>query len=234
MKALSLAARWLFILCLPVLLITASLAWAVNSLWLYEYGFQKYGVRQTLANYGLELTNPEIKQIYAEFISYYNSDEPYVDLTVVRDGKPVKLLTPEETIHFRDVKGLVWLDYRVLIGTLLYTLAYTGVSLFRRKYRQLAGAVVGGSSLTLALMLALGLGTLLGFDQLFYKFHLVFFTNEFWSAEGYMLLLFPEPFFYDATLFFSLATVGLAIILGGISGSYLLLTRGKVPSLTKI
>lgn len=215
-------------LCLPVLLVAASLGWAANSLWLYEYGSQKHGVRQALSNSGLELSGSELEKVYAGLISYFNSDEEYISLMVIKDGKPFELFTPEEVIHFKDVKGLIWLDYRFALGTLFYILAYAGVSLLWRKreyWQQLALAIVGGSGITVALMLALGLGTLLGFGQLFYQFHLLFFSNEFWSAQGYMLLLFPEPFFYDATLFCVLAIVGSAIILGGIAGGYLLLSR---------
>lgn len=228
MKTLASITKWLFILCLPVLLLTASIGSTANSLWLYKYGFEKYEVSQTLATYGLELTDAELLEIYAGLISYYNSGEEYVSLTVVRDNQPFNLFTPEETIHFRDVKGLIRLDYRVLLGTLIYALGYAGVCLFwrrKRYWRRLAWGVVGGSSLTLALILALGLGAIFGFSQLFLQFHLLFFSNEFWSAEGYMLLLFPEPFFYNATLIFTGVTVGMAVILGGVAGRYLLTTR---------
>jgi hypothetical protein len=47
MRLLDAAAKWLFILCLPVMLLTASIGLAINSQWLYEYGFNKYNVSQT-------------------------------------------------------------------------------------------------------------------------------------------------------------------------------------------
>jgi len=80
------------------------------------------------------------------------------------------------------------------------------------------------------LMLALGLGTMLGFDQLFLKFHLISFTNKLWQldpAKDYLIMLFPQGFFYDAALFCALATAGLAIILGGVAGGYLKITKGQ-------
>ena len=231
MRTLGIAAKWLFMLCLPILLLTASLGWAANSLWLYKYGFQKYNVSQTLADSGLKLTDSELENIYAGLISYFNSHDEYISITVVKDSKPFNLFTPEETIHFRDVEGLLWLDYRVLLGTLVYALAYAGVYLlWRRKryWRHLARATVGGGSLTLVLiLLVFGLGMLVGFSQLLYGFHLAFFTNPYWSAEGYMLLLFPEDFLRDAALFCTAITAGLAIILGGLAGGYLLFTRSK-------
>ena len=42
-----------------------------------------------------------------------------------------------------------------------------------------------------------------------------------------MLLLFPEHFFYDAAIFCGLGTAGLAIVLGGVAGGYLLFARSK-------
>lgn len=211
-------------LCIPVLLLTAGLCWAVNSSWLYEYGFKKYSISQTP-----EPAELDLEDIASRLISYFNSDEEYVSLLVEKDGKPFELFTREEAIHFRDVKGLVWLDYRVLLGTLIYTLAYAGVSLFwhkRQYWRRLAWGTAGGSSLTLVLMLALGLGILLNFDQIFLQFHLFSFSNEYWSTEGYMLLLFRERFFYDAALFCALTTTAGALILGGVSGRYLYKSKG--------
>ena len=214
LKILGIATKWLFILCLPVLLLTASIGWAANSLWLYKYGFYKYSIPQTP-----ELAEFDLDQVATGLISYFNSDEEYVNLIVMRDGKPFELFNDEEIVHFKDVKGLIWLDYRVLLGTLIYALAYAGVSLFWRKdWRQLAWGVVGGSGITLALMLALGIGIMLDFNQLFLQFHLLLFTNEFWSAEGYMLLLFPGEFWYDAALFCALAIAAGAVVLGGVAG----------------
>jgi len=233
LKILGTTAKWLFILCLPILLATAGISWVANSLWLYRDGFHKYNVSQTLANSGLELADSELEGIYAGLISYFNSDEEYISLTVVKNGEPSKLFTPEETIHFKDVKGLIWLNYWVLLGTLIYTLGYAMVSLFwrkRRYWRRLAWGVVGGSGLALALMLALGIGTLVNFEQLFLQFHLISFTNLFWSAKGYMLLLFPQGFFYDMATFGAGMTAGLAVILGGVAGGYLLLTRKRILS----
>ncbi len=228
MRVLDTAAKWVFMLCLPILLLGASLGGAANSLWLYKYGLHKYDVRQALADSGLHLSDSEIEEIYAGLISYFNSDDEYINLTVVKDGKPVNLFSPEEIVHFRDVKGLIWLDYRLLLGTLTYALSYALVSLLwqKKKYwRRLAQAVAGGSGITLALMLVFALGIVFDFNLLFYQFHLLSFSNIFWSAEGYMLLLFPEDFFRDAALFCALATTAGAIILGGVTGGYLFFTK---------
>ena len=235
LRILGIAAKWLFMLCLPVLLLTASLGWAANSLWLYKYGSQEYNVSQTLADAGLELTDSELEEVYAGLISYFNSGEEYISLTVMKDGEPFELFNQREIIHLKDVKGLIWLDYWVLLGTLVYVLAYAGVCLFWRKkryWRRLAWGVVGGGGITLAFMLALGLGILLGFSQLFWQFHVVFFPNEFWlldPTKDYLKMLFPDGFFYDAALFCALGSAGLAVILGGVGGGYIIYRKKAAP-----
>ena len=228
MSILGIGAKWLFILCLPILLLTASIGWGVNSQWLYRYGFEKYNVSQTTG-----LAEVELEKAATGLISYFNSGETNISLTVIKDGEPFELFNQREVAHLRDVKGLIRLDYWVLLGTLIYTLSYAGVSLFwrrRRYWRRLGWGVVSGSGITLALMLAIGLGILLNFDQLFYQFHLLSFSNEFWQLDptrDYLIMLFPGGFWYDAAIFCALATAGLAIILGGVAGGYLVFNRAS-------
>jgi uncharacterized membrane protein len=76
-------------------------------------------------------------------------------------------------------------------------------------------------------MCALGIGALLDFDSLFLRFHFIAFSNDFWSAEGNMLLLFPGGFWYDAAIYCVIAISVMAIILGGVSWYYLAYHRIK-------
>jgi integral membrane protein (TIGR01906 family) len=231
MKTLGIAAKGLFMLCLPVLLITASLGWVVNSLWLYKYDFEKYDISQATG-----LADSELEKAATGLISYFNSNEEYISLTVVRDGEPFELFNEREVIHLKDVKGLIQLDYGVLEGTLAYVLAYAGVCLFwkkRRYWRHLAWGLVGGGGITLGLMLALGLGILFDFEQIFWQFHVISFSNQFWLLDptrDYLKMLFPDGFFYDATTLIAAMTAGLAIILGGVGVGYLIHTRRSATS----
>ena len=227
MKILAIGAKWLFVLSLPVLLLTASIAWAVNSSWLYKSGFERYDVSQTSG-----LAESELEKAAAGLISYFNSAEEYISLTVEKDGEPFELFKQREVVHLRDVKGLIRLDYQVLLGTLVYVLAYAGICLFRRRnWRRLARGVVGGSGIALGMIIALGVGsTIQGFGQLFTQFHFIAFTNELWMLDptkDYLIMLFPQGFWYDTTLICAGITAGLAIILGGVSGGYLIYLRKK-------
>jgi integral membrane protein (TIGR01906 family) len=228
MKILGVTAKWVFMLCLPFLLFTASLAWVINSLWLYNYGFEKYGVSQVT---GLEDT--ELEKAASGLVSYFNSGEEYISLTVIKDGEPFEVFNYREIIHLKDVKRLIWLDYWVGLGTLVYVLAYAGVCLLWRRpkyWRRLARGVVGGSGLTLGLMLALGLVSLFAFDWLYWQFHVISFTgNDFWvldPAKDYLLML-VQGVQYDAVILIFAATATGAVVLGGAAGGCLWFSRKR-------
>ena len=218
MRVLAVAAKWLLVLCLPLLLLSASIAGAVNSRSLYQYGFEKYNVSQTTG-----LSEVELEKAATGLIHYFNSGEEYISLSVIKDGQPFVLFNGREVAHLRDVKGLIRLDYWALLGTLIYAFGYAGFSLWRRVWRQLGWGVVWGSVLTLILMVVLRLGTLYNFDRLFRQFHLLSFTNELWMldpAKDYLIMLFPRGFWYDATQFCALAVGTAAVILGGLAWGF--------------
>ncbi len=230
MKKLFIFARLLFIICVPVLAFTTSITWAVNNNQFYTHRFEKYNVQQSLAEEGLTLTDSQLKNIAAGFIHYFNSGDELIHLTVLQNGKSVELFNREEILHFKDVKGLFRLNYYVLAGTFTYCLLFALVSIIWRqgKYRlRLAWSAVAGSALTLGIMLVLGIAAALNFNQFFYRFHLIAFTNDYWSAAGNMLLLFPEGFWYD-TVIYCAVTIALGVlILGGLSWAYLAYRRRK-------
>jgi integral membrane protein (TIGR01906 family) len=234
MKIVMSAARVLFIICLPCLLLTAAIAGAVNSSWLYTHGFEKFNVRQSLADNGYYLTQADMYNIARGFIHYWDSNEQYINLTVQQQGVSVALFNKDEILHFRDVKNLFRFDYAVLLGTFLYCLIFSLVSIFLDKVRnrkKLAVATIWSGAITLALMLLLGIGTILNFDQLFLYFHQLVFTNNFWSVQGNMLLLFPDGFWYDTMTCLLIAIAATTIILGGLSWAYLESHKEKNPLL---
>jgi len=229
LKNLSTAARVIFILALPALLISAVIAFEFNSLWLYKEGFEKYNVSQTTG-----LAEAELEKAAAGLISYFNSDEEYISLTVVRDNQPFELFNQREVAHLRDVKHLVRLDYRLLLGTAIYIGAYAGICLWRRrKLRQrLAQAAIIGSSIALGMIVVLGVGsTVQGFGEVFTQLHFLAFTNELWMLDpsrDFLMMLFPEGFWYDAAMLFGGIVAGVAGTLLGVAGFYLRRMRRRV------
>ncbi len=214
MRIIRIITQWLFILSLPVLLLTVSVSLAVNCGWLYTYGFNKYDVGRTT---GLDTT--ELEKVAGGLRGYFNSGEESVNITVLKSDEPFEVFNEREVQHLRDVKGLFRLVYVLLLGTGLYALVYAGVSLFWWRDRRLHWGLMGGGGLTLVLMLAIGLAAAIDFDWLFLNFHLISFANDLWMldpATDYLIMLFPQGFWFDAAVFCAAGTAFFALLLGSV------------------
>jgi uncharacterized membrane protein len=225
MNVISKVANWIFILCLPALLISAGIAWGFNSLWIYQYGFRKYNVSQTTG-----FSPAELDKIAKSMIHYFNSSDEYVQISISNGNNSFDLFTIEEQTHLNDVKQLVWLDYRILLIAFILVLVYTLISVFwhaGRHRRQLACSLVWGSGLCLGLILIIGIAGIIDFDWLWLQFHFLSFSNDFWSAPGYMIPLFAGVSSNAAIICIGF-TAGLALILGGLSLVYLRQNREQL------
>lgn len=218
MKALTAITSILFVICIPMLLLTTDLRFAANDIRLYEYGFNKYEVSAATG-----LDNEELLSVADQMVTYFNSDEESLD---------IDLFNQREVTHLKDVKGLIQLAYRLQLASLAYIVVYIVINFVLRRgafWRGLARRLIWGSGATIALLAVLGLWAVIAFDSLFLLFHLVSFSNELWqlSPGDKLLLLFPQGFFNDAALFVAAAAIGEAIIIGGVAWGVLAL-RGKV------
>ncbi|MBM4433136.1 MAG: DUF1461 domain-containing protein, partial [Chloroflexi bacterium] len=139
-----------------------------------------------------------------------------------------------EVMHLKDVKGLIWLDYRIAVGTFIYCLAYALASLFwqrKKHWRKLAHGLVVASGITLGLMVALAIGAVTDFGGLWLQFHFLSFANQLWRLDplrDYLIMLFPEGLFFDMAVFLGSIIVGVAVILGVVGGVYLRRSRKQV------
>ena len=113
-----------------------------------------------------------------------------------------ELFNQREVHHMRDVKGLVRGTYGVALVTALYLLGFVaaGYAKDRRAfYPNLARRCLQGGLLTLALVAAVGLFALVGFDTLFLLFHQISFANDLWQLDprsDYLLIMFPLGFWF--------------------------------------
>ena len=218
LKYIQIVARWLFILCLPLFLLTGFIAVAINSQWLYEHSFNTYGVEETT---GIEKT--ELEKAATQIIRYFNSPEEYLSVTVIKDGVDFVLFNEKEIVHMKDVKALVKLDYHVLLGTGLFMFLYIAVNIFSRRrefYRPLASAIFNGSGITIGLILILGIIAVADFNTFFTAFHLISFANDFWLLNpntDYLIMLFPGGFWFDCVIYIAIAIAVSALIIASVS-----------------
>jgi integral membrane protein (TIGR01906 family) len=219
---------WLFVCCLPLLLITSTICCEVNGLGLYEYGFDKYEISQDTG-----IDNIQLRSVAQHLIDYFNLRADTAQITVVRGDEEFNLFNERELIHLSDVRKLIQLDYWVQRASFLL-MVICALALFfglRVGWRILLGGLFWGSFITMGLMVILALWAFFGFERLFILFHLVSFTNEYWMldpARDYLIRLFPEGFFYDAALFGFGAIMLEALLIGGIAFGILRLAgRGR-------
>lgn len=216
MKALTAITSILFVICIPMLLLTTDLRFAANDIRLYEYGFSKYEVSAATG-----LDKEELFSVADQMVTYFNSDEEFLDIDIFNQ---------RELTHLKDVKGLIQLAYHLQLASLAYIVVYVLINFALRRgafWRDLARRLIWGSGATIALLAVLGLWAVIGFDSLFLLFHLVSFSNELWQffPGDMLLLLFPQGFFNDAALFVAAAAIGEAIIIGGVAWGLLALRR---------
>lgn len=225
MKIAGLIAKLILILCIPLLLLSSSLAWGFNSKWIYNYGFNKYDVSLQTG-----FSPVELDKASSGLIHYLNSNEDYPDIILLRDGKSIELFTRDEKLHFKDVKQLVRLDYLFLIISFIVFLLHFIFGFYWKKginRKQLAKNIVWGCSISILIIFITGIASIFYFDQLFLQFHYLVFSNQYWSAPGYMLQLFPGGFWVDAALICGVFMIALALLQGGASFAYIKTEENK-------
>jgi integral membrane protein (TIGR01906 family) len=221
----------LFVVAVPLLLVTGSVAWAVNDPGLYHQGFEKYDISLWTG-----ITDADLRQVGAEIRRYFNSDDEPLVVTTRVLGVEQEIFNQREVAHMRDVKGLIRGVYWSAGLSALYILGVIigGFVWHRWSFvNKLARLFLWGGLLTLALVIVVGLFAGVGFDALFLKFHQLSFSNDFWQLDprrDYLIIMFPQGFWFDATMRVAATAVGGAVILAGVPAAYLLYLHWKPPA----
>ncbi len=217
---------FLFVFAVPLFLVTASVAWAFNDPSVYNRGFQKYRIPLATG-----ITEEDLRHVAGQIRHYFNStDEPMLVKTQVYVEER-ELFNPREVQHMHDVKRLVWWVYAAAAMSGIYLMANTSWGLAVNGPRflgELAQRVIRGVVLMGILVVAVGIFALSGFDTLFLRFHQLAFANDLWQLDprrDYLVIIFPQGFWFDATMRVVASTVSGAVALTLASGGYLLWTR---------
>ena len=212
----------LFILSIPLLLITTNVRWAANETRLYEYSFDRYDAETSTG-----VARSELNRAARDLIRYFNDDRPTIQTLVTQDGQPVRLYNERETSHLHDVKNLFRTVFRVQEASLAFALVYVvGVFVWASEapLRVLARTVLRSSLFTLGLLILASVGAVVGFDDLWTSFHLLAFTNDLWKLDpdtDHLIQMFPRDFWFDATLLVAGLTALEALVLLAAAAAYL-------------
>lgn len=203
-------------MALPVLFISGNVRSLVTSSALYDYGWWRYDIPGRTG-----LPQAELDGIAGQFRDYFTGGDEYLDLRVNTGGQQESLLSDREVRHMRDVRALVKRVFAAewAAGILAAACLATGFALMGRRFWPSLGRSIRYSALgTLAAVGIVAIAALIDFDAAFTLFHTISFSNDLWQLDpyrDYLLLLFPEAFFFDATMAIAIMTAlefGVALI----------------------
>lgn len=221
----------LAVIAVPFFLISTNVRLAVNSPRLYDYGFNKYAIMEK-TNIGSD----QLREAGQQIRDYFNSDENFLTVRVLLNGVYVyNLYNTREVLHMKDVKSLIRGIYLTQSVTGIYLVAFAvAVFLIRRKtwLADFSQCILLGCGITLLMVLLAGVSALMDFDRLFLTFHLVSFTNDLWQLDpktDYLIAMFPQGFFLDATILIAAATIFESLVLGAACIGLKKLTRAAQP-----
>lgn len=139
---------------------------------------------------------------YAPYATQYltnGADIDYLGDLTFPDGSP--LFNARELHHMRDVKAVTQTAF--LLATIIGVLALAATALlWRISRRDLRLGLRGGALITLGLIAAVVVGSVLSWDTFFTDFHQLFFAQGTWQFlySDTLIRLFPEQFWFDAAL----------------------------------
>ena len=216
----------LFIMAVPLFLITGSVTWAFNSPGLYNDGFEKFSISRISG-----ITDSDLRQVGADIRSYINSGDEPLNVRTRILGTEQDLFNDREIAHMRDVKRLVWGVYILALASAVYLAAMVAAGFARQRGRfvePLAKRAIYGGGLTLGLLVVFGILALVDFESLFIKFHQLSFANNFWQLDprtDYLVRIFPDAFWIDATVWVAVRAVAGALALTLAGSAYLVYRR---------
>ncbi len=216
----------LFIVAVPVFLITASVTWAFNSPSLYNDGFEKYSISRISG-----ITDSGLRRVGADIRSYINSGDGQLNVQTKILGEERALFNDRELAHMKDVKQLVRGVYVLALASAVYLAVMTSIGFAMQRGRFLAlfaKRLAWGGGLTLVLLVVFGAVASVGFDSVFLRFHQLSFANDFWQLDpqtDYLVRIFPQDFWFDATLWVAVRAIAGALLLTVASSAFLVCQR---------
>lgn len=198
----------IFAACLPVFLIAINVGYVSDSDWLYTYNWWRNGVSERTG-----LPVEELDSAANQIKEYFQNDAERLDVRVNTSRGVVSLFDEREVLHMIDVKALFRsvADVSVWTGMVLAICAALGVLIRRSRFFASLSSWLRWCALFWGIAIAVVVAiAIIDFTWIFTQFHLLSFANDLWQLDPfrhYLLLLFPERFFLEATLFIAILTV---------------------------
>ncbi len=200
------------VVAVPVVLVMTAVQLVMSETYLrLEYG--RAGFPADVFGFGAE----ERFALAVRAVEYLRGDQgiDYLEGLVLSDGRLA--FGERELRHMEDVKAVAGVFLGVYGWLILFLVGCVLVCVFKDMTTRiyLLQACLQGGLLTLALIAALLISAILGWNQFFEAFHRLFFADGTWRFEysDTLIRLFPEQFWFDTALVIGFLTTGGATLL---------------------
>ena len=218
----------LFVIALPIALLTTNIRLLANAPLVYDYAFDRYDAAEATG-----LSRADLDHCGAELRAYFNNGEKTFYCPVTENGLPTPIYSARATAHMEDVKSLFVKVNRAQEITVIYVLLYAVAFFIWARdghVRQLASQALMGLALGIAAIGSIGVVAAFGFEAAFERFHKLAFSNNLWVLDprtDHLIQMFPEPFWRDMTILLGGMCAAEALVIGAVSAVYLIGSRAE-------
>src|ERR1700716_906524 len=188
-----------FVLLVPMLIIGTSLRGLVTDRDLMLGGFRDNHVATTTG-----LDDPQLQRIADAFVAYFQGPPGQIQMQVTAFGQARPLFNAKEVTHMEDVQRLIQFFLQMqIVAAAAVVLRVVVAFAFDRASAPIGRELLWSAALMVALVVLVGVLSLMDFDALWTRFHQIAFRNDLWQldpSKDYLIMLFPEPFWFPATI----------------------------------
>ena len=168
-----------FVLFLPLLIIGTSLRGLVTDRDLILQGFRDNQVAVTTG-----LDDPQLERIADAFVAYFQAPPGQIQMQVTAFGQSRLLFNAKEVAHMEDVPALIqfFLRMQIVAAAIVVLRVVVGVAVDRSPV-PIGREMLWSTGLIVALVVLVGVLSLIDFDGLWIRFHEIAFRNDLWELD---------------------------------------------------
>ena len=196
--SLNFSLKYILLILTSVIFIFISISGVLFSLLkldlIYEYNLNNYPIEERTS-----LPIEKLKKVNFQIKDYFFNEDELLN---------VEIFNNKEILHMKDVKEIIKNIF--LLGKISSLILVLLIYICILKYKVKLHTIFKFSSLTYLFLSIIALFSfLVSFNQVFIIFHEIAFSNDLWRLninEDYLLMMFPESFFRDVTIFILLGS----------------------------
>jgi integral membrane protein (TIGR01906 family) len=201
----------LLVLAIPILIISVAVNLYTGSVDLYTGGFARYHISAATG-----IGDSQLQGVARGMVDYFEGkvDSPQVEVDIRGIKRPV--YNQKELIHLEDVRKIIDIFKMLEILSFIIFLAAGLYIYFKSGVNRLLRGLQAGAVVSVAFLGSVMLWALIDFNSIFYFFHILSFSNDLWlldPATDYLIMMFPEGFFFDAAILIVATIIATAIVI---------------------